>query len=139
MPCATNGSLTRHRAEEVDRKEVSSRVGVSSASFLVELPEVGAHEEAVAPGLLDHVVLEAVVEAARVLWIVVVLATAADGVVDLDRMFLRVVHLPGEDDLGPVFTSAVSVVVVVHHVVVLETIRVNGMPTVPRNIFLTRG
>ena len=102
------------------------------AGLLVQLHEVLAHEEQVALVLVGHVRLDEVVEAALVAGVVVALTSAADCVLDLDRMLLRVVDLfSGEDDLGAVLAGPVMVVEVVRDVPVRQAIGVDGVPTVP--------
>ena len=126
---ATVRPLARHRAEEVHRSKVSFFVDVDASRLLVQLH---VHEKQVALVLVGHVGLDEVVEAALVVGVVVALTSAADGVLDLDGVLLRVVDLfPGEDDLGAVLAGAVMVVEVVRDVAVREPVGVDGVPTVP--------
>ena len=119
---------------------------MDASRLLVQLHVVLVHEKQVALVLVSHVGLDEVVEAALVARVVVALTSAADGVLDLDVVLLRVVDLlPGEDDLGAVLAGAVMVVEVVRDVAVREPVGVDGMPTVPwkkavinKNIFLTQ-
>ena len=125
-------ALASQGAEELDRAKISVLVDVDVAGLLVQLHEVLAHEEEVALVLLRHVILHDVVEAAFVAGIVVAQAAAADGVLDLDGVLLRVMHfLSVEDDLRAVFSGAVVVVVIVGDVPVGDAVSVDRMPTVP--------
>ena len=129
---ATVRPLARHRAEEVHRPKVSFFVDVDASRLLVQLHVVLAREKQVALVLVGHVGLDDVVEAALVVGVVVALTSAADGVLDLDVVLLRVVDLPsGEDDLGAMLAGAIVVVEVVRDVAVRQAIGVDGMPTVP--------
>ena len=129
---ATVRPLARHRAEEVHRPKVSFFVDVDASRLLVQLHVVLAHEKQVALVLVGHVGLDEVVEATLVVGVVVAFTSAADGVLDLDGVLLRVVDLfPGEDDLGAVLAGAVMVVEVVRDVAVRDSVGVDGMPTVP--------
>jgi hypothetical protein len=129
---ATVRPLARHRAEEVHRPKVSFFVDVDASRLLVQLHVVLAREKQVALVLVGHVGLDDVVEAALVVGVVVALASAADGVLDLDVVLLRVVDLPsGEDDLGAMLAGAIVVVEAIRDVAVRQAIGVDGMPTVP--------
>ena len=105
---------------------------MDASRLLVQLHVVLAHEKQVALVFVSHVGLDEVVEAALVVGVVVALTSAADGVLDLDGVLLRVVDLfPGEDDLGAVLAGAVMVVEVVRDVAVREPVGVDGVLTVP--------